>query len=83
VAGYQPSPYPGRITLLRAQNNAHSAEAVWPPAHRRDSLGWEAYAQLGLEIVPVPGTHASIVTEPHVQRVAEQLAQRLLGAVHP
>ncbi len=81
---YQLEPYDRDITLLRA-------EAGLPPgvdfAHQAvgsmfDSAnnGWEQYAARRLTLVPVPGDHLHMMTEPHVREVAVQLDSALAAA---
>jgi thioesterase domain-containing protein len=70
---YQPRPYPGKVTLFRAR--------VRPlfRLHGHD-LGWSALARGGLEVVPIPGNHETILREPHVHALARALRQRLPAA---
>jgi thioesterase domain-containing protein len=68
VQRYVARPYPGRITLFRCAET-----------QRQDTskLGWDTLAS---EVVmyTVPGTHDSMMREPHVHALAEQLAACLL-----
>jgi len=41
------------------------------------TLGWSAYSPRPVEVVPVPGTHVSLLGEPHVATLASRLADRL------
>jgi thioesterase domain-containing protein len=62
---YGPQAYGGRVTLFKA-------------TQRRDPLmGWGPLATGGLEIHEVPGTHRTMVFEPHVRTLAEKLARCL------
>ncbi len=67
---YEPQPYPGRITLFRAQEQPPES----PP--ERD-MGWAALAQGGVDVRDVPGDHLSMLQEPHVRVLAEEM-QRCL-----
>jgi thioesterase domain-containing protein len=68
---YTRDQYPGKITLLRAE--------VQPIGCRPEPTnGWSRYALDGVEVLPVPGEHATIVEEPHVRELARQL-QGALG----
>jgi thioesterase domain-containing protein len=63
---YTPRHYPGRLTLIRARTRPllHSQQA---------DLGWSEWVTGGVEILSVPGHHASILKEPCVQVLAREL----------
>jgi thioesterase domain-containing protein len=67
---YAPKHYPGRLTLLRAGTrplfHSHSAD-----------LGWSEWVTGGVEILSIPGHHASILKEPNVQVLARNLQSAL------
>jgi thioesterase domain-containing protein len=65
LANYQPLPYPGRVTLLRAE------EQVAPNAND-PTLGWGELTE-ATEVYKVPGNHYTITTEPHVKVLARSL----------
>ncbi|HTK75750.1 MAG TPA: thioesterase domain-containing protein [Gemmataceae bacterium] len=70
---YTPRPYPGHVTLFRARTR---------PLFRlygRD-LGWAALAGDGLDVIPIPGNHATILKEPNVRTFAAALKDRLRAA---
>ncbi len=58
--------YPGRIILFRA--NEEPAGASPDP-----TFGWDAWAAGGVEVHAVPGNHANMVYQPHVEVLAEKL----------
>jgi thioesterase domain-containing protein len=66
---YVPSVYGGRVTVFRA--------SVIPEAVGTDfsdpSLGWRPFAAGGVEVLPVPGDHGSLLDEPHVEVLAASL----------
>lgn len=63
---YLPKIYSGKMTLFRASNQ--------PLGIQPDpTLGWGPFVAGGIEIHEVPGFHGSIVTEPFVQNLAEEL----------
>jgi thioesterase domain-containing protein/acyl carrier protein len=64
---YTPKPYPGRVTLFRAAGR--TAEYGNDPA-----LGWEEVVRGEIEIITVPGDHMTILEEPHVWKLVEQLS---------
>jgi thioesterase domain-containing protein len=37
-------------------------------------LGWSTWANAGVEVYVVPGNHANLVYEPHVEVLAEKLS---------
>ena len=63
---YTPAPIACPIALIRA------SEAV-SLAPRDPALGWDELTTAGLQVLPVPGNHFTILREPHVQIVAERL----------
>jgi thioesterase domain-containing protein len=63
---YKPDPYPGTLTLFRAQRQP-------PMGYGDPQLGWGKLAA-DIEIQPVPGTHTSLTSEPHVITLAAKLA---------
>jgi thioesterase domain-containing protein len=67
---YRARPYPGPITLLRAEDQ-HELMRDEP------TLGWTRYARGGLEVIAVPGTHQTLMREPQVQTTAARLAECL------
>ena len=68
VAGtlYSPQPYEGAVTLFRASEKSLRGD------HDPDA-GWTELARGGLQIFEIPGGHVSIMSEPQVQVLAEQL----------
>ena len=64
---YVPKPYSGKMTLFRATNQPLGI--VFDP-----TLGWDGIPA-ELEIHEVPGHHGSIVAEPYVRILAEQLGR--------
>ena len=63
---YSPRLYPGRITMFWATD--------WPsPAPRDARLCWADFAEEGLEVHRIPGSHGSFRFEPHVRVLAEKL----------
>jgi thioesterase domain-containing protein len=63
---YTPKQYPGRLTLIRARTR--------PLLHSQSpDLGWSEWVTGGVEILSIPGHHASILKEPSVQVLARNL----------
>ena len=69
---YSPTPYPGRITLFRAQRQPRGITDPY--------LGWGTLARGGVEVVGVPGTHVSIMSEPRLSALGDALRARVLAA---
>jgi amino acid adenylation domain-containing protein len=63
---YEPTAYPGRVTLFRA-----AAQPLF--RLQAPDLGWRGVARGGLRVVVVPGTHDDLLGEPGVQVLAESL----------
>jgi amino acid adenylation domain-containing protein len=72
---YEPQSYHGRITLLRARDEKDKYNLGL-------SLGWTPFAAQQIEIREIPGDHATIILEPNVQILGEQLSQ-ILAAWQP
>ncbi len=67
---YTPKHYPGRLTLFRAGTR--------PLLHSQSAdLGWSEWVTGGVEILSIPGHHASILKEPGVQALARSLQSAL------
>ena len=63
---YLPRAYPGRVTLFRARTR--------PLLHSLSpDLGWAEIAREGVDIRIIAGHHWSIMVEPNVQNLADQL----------
>jgi len=72
---YRPKPYPGKVTLFRAEHQ----DDAWGAAHD-PQLGWGAWAQGGVEVHTIPGSHIHMVIEPNVRVLAEKLRRCLAVA---
>lgn len=73
---YVPQIYPGRITLFRAsewQPEDSSYEDGDRSRADDPALGWSALSSQAVNVHVVPGTHETIVEEPHVQTLADRL----------
>jgi amino acid adenylation domain-containing protein len=62
---YYPTVYPGKVIFFRAVEQTQE--------YTRYLERWEELAAGGLEIHDIPGHHDSIMSEPHVQVLAEKL----------
>jgi thioesterase domain-containing protein/acyl carrier protein len=67
---YEPRPYPGRLTLFRAEVRPFVAGSDFSDPH----LGWGRVAAGGVQVVPVPGDHFSLFAEPHARALGIALA---------
>jgi amino acid adenylation domain-containing protein len=72
--GFVPKTYNGKITVFRVRGQ---------PLNRiRDrQLGWGRLAQGGVDVHVVPGKHETVLREPNVRRLAEELKKCLLTEV--
>jgi amino acid adenylation domain-containing protein len=71
--GYDPTPYPGRLVVIRARQRADYVR--WDPMER-----WPLYVSGLLEFLEVDGSHGDILHEQHVQQVAAHLRDLLAEA---
>ncbi|MBV9786752.1 MAG: non-ribosomal peptide synthetase, partial [Chloroflexi bacterium] len=69
MQAYQPQPYAGRVTLFRAGDR--------PLDEAGETLGWEALAADGVNVQAIPGDHYTIVRQPQVATLANELRARL------
>jgi thioesterase domain-containing protein len=60
VANYTPGPYDGYVALLRA--HFQRRHVLHNP-----TLGWDALVGSRLEVIPVAGSHRTIIEEPYVR----------------
>ncbi|MEV6694947.1 amino acid adenylation domain-containing protein [Micromonospora sp. NPDC051196] len=65
MGNYQPRPIPCAVRFYEA------TECTW---HTPSTDGWQAVTD-GLEIVPVPGDHHSMLTRPQVDAIADDLVK--------
>jgi FkbH-like protein len=70
---FDPKPYPGRIHLIRAKEQARELENDM-------TLGWQQTALDGVETRTLPGNHYTILEKPFVTEVASQLEEWLAKA---
>ena len=70
---YRPGPYRGRVTLFRVR-----AMSLFRAADPK--MGWGKLAQGGVEIRMIAGGHNTILEQPYVQSLAEQLTASLEAA---
>ena len=64
---FVPRVYGGRVTLFRTHKQPYTRI-------RDPQLGWGGKASGGVEVHVVPGTHQTLLREPHVKVLAQQLS---------
>jgi thioesterase domain-containing protein len=67
VRAYAPGRWAGRVTVFRAGEDS-------------DDLGWREISDGPVEVHTVPATHLTMLVEPAVARLAQQIRKRLEGA---
>ncbi|HEX5659283.1 MAG TPA: thioesterase domain-containing protein, partial [Polyangiales bacterium] len=70
IVDYQPQPYDGDAVLFRVRADRSRGELDYSEDEQN---GWGGVIQGGIEIIDVPGTHTSIVEEPHVRALAQSV----------
>ena len=65
---YVPQTYQGRVALFAIEETELDFYEYFEP-----DLGWGKLALEGVEFYQVPGEHLTMMAEPHVQQLAEQL----------
>jgi thioesterase domain-containing protein len=63
---YIPQPYRGRVLLFKRTQNLTGR-------FRLPDCGWNRLIQGGPEIIEIPGDHLSLIAEPSVGMIAEEL----------
>jgi thioesterase domain-containing protein len=66
---YQPVPYSSRIALFAPNETPWYLDKL--------AASWVRLAAGEFEVIAIPGTHATMVEEPHVRVLAAQLNERL------
>jgi thioester reductase-like protein len=74
---YKPEVYPGRLTYLKTE--IHYDENVVlrddnDPDLDDPARGWSKYSSQPVDVYTVPGDHTTMLSEPHVRGLAEQLS---------
>jgi thioesterase domain-containing protein len=69
-AAYHPRPYAGSVTLFRAHIQALSRAGD-------PDKGWGALALGGVDIREFPGSHHTLLIEPWVEGLAQEVQRRL------
>jgi amino acid adenylation domain-containing protein len=75
LRSYAPEIYPGRIILFNADEQLFGTLD-------EPTMGWGQLAAGGVDVHTVPGNHFTIVREPHVNVLAEQLMNSLRNSLH-
>ncbi|KAB8334016.1 amino acid adenylation domain-containing protein [Scytonema tolypothrichoides VB-61278] len=70
---YSFQPYPGRITLLRTDDNSRDTQEGVVGFQTDPLLGWGNLITGGIDLHNIPGAHSTMLGEPHVRVVAEKL----------
>jgi len=63
---YQPAVFPGKLTLFRASDQEEYGNQGF-------ELGWSGLAAKGIDVYQIPGDHRTLMLEPQVSELAEQL----------
>jgi len=77
---YQGGQYPGTLTLFRADRSFSPEPGDSGVAPEDPQAGWKNFAMGGVETIRIPGNHFTMIQEPQVGIIAEQLRARLGGA---
>jgi len=79
---YKPGQFQGRITLFRPADEFGQVvfSSNTEKAEQDKFDGWSLLATEGVEVRNVPGNHFSMLQEPHVQILGEQLRQCIEAA---
>lgn len=67
---YSAEPWNGKILFLKAEERDKFSVST-------PELAWIPLAKEGIEIIPVPGNHISMLSSPHVSRVTKEIEERV------
>lgn len=70
LKAYKPKPYPGKMLLIRANDNTNNNNVD-------EKLGWEAIEAGSIHVHGIPGDHGTLIKEPHVKYVVNCLKEYL------
>jgi thioesterase domain-containing protein/aryl carrier-like protein len=71
---YRPGPCSAPIVMFRASEADDGIDAASMPEALEPARGWEAIAHAPVHVEWIPGSHLTLVTEPHVRVLAARLA---------
>jgi acyl transferase domain-containing protein/thioesterase domain-containing protein/acyl carrier protein len=75
-------PLDGLVALYRAtQGDGTPADQPYIERYGEPQLGWGSRVAAPLEVIDVPGGHASLLQEPNVQKLADAINQHLVRAL--
>jgi thioesterase domain-containing protein len=75
-------PLQGLVALYRAmKGDGTPADQPYLERYGEPLLGWGPRVAAPLEVIDVPGGHASLLQEPNVQKLAEAMNQHLVRAL--
>ncbi|WP_420127230.1 amino acid adenylation domain-containing protein [Longimicrobium sp.] len=82
IDGYAPGRFAGRLTLFRAYiaPSEHEWLALAPTEEEKRTLGWSLLTEHRVEVCRVPGSHTTMMTEPHVGVLAQHVREALAAA---
>ncbi|UJR81062.1 alpha/beta fold hydrolase [Sandaracinus amylolyticus] len=70
---FKPKPYEGDVVVFRATEDVYYT----PRFHHEARLGWREAVFGAVQIVDVPGDHLTLLQEPHVIAVADEMRWRI------
>jgi len=78
--GYVAGRFSGAVTLYRADEVTRRHHDFFEHRrHEQHALGWEPLARV-VEVLPVPGSHVTLASEPHVRVLAQRMRESLEAA---
>ncbi|MDB4951818.1 MAG: Malonyl CoA-acyl carrier protein transacylase [Gemmatimonadetes bacterium] len=82
--GHVPGRLRATLTLFRATDVPGRITEFLAPytAEERRTLAWSRYVAGAVEVHPVPGTHATLGSEPHARTLADHMRRALAAARH-
>lgn len=77
---YRPQTYPGRITIFQAADPPvpHEGSSAREDSNHSAAIMWKQLSAQPVNIIVVPGSHHTMMLEPHVRVLAEQVKPFLI-----
>lgn len=79
VRRYKPQVFRGKLTLIRCADRAEFEREIetWGVRTDETGYGWSSLSTESVEVYDIPGSHETMIQEPHVKDLAELILRSL------